>query len=225
MSINFPGTANWEVDVGNPVSLQLTGACTIMGWVYNHVAVQNSDIISKQIGADRGYTLQAINGAVDTRVKFLIATSASTTKDSGLPAPPLDINKWYHVAGQFVPSTAVQIWQNGILENEDTTSVPATMYDSGNTVVIGGRPDPNGNFNGIIDDVRIYNRNLSAAEIATIFASRGRDQILDGLVSCWLMDEGAPGVVATGAGSIKDLGVNRNNGTPAGTITYQPNSF
>ena len=37
-------------------------------------------------------------------------------------------------------------------------------------------------FDGIIYDIRIYNRILSAAEVSTIYNMRGKDNIINGLV-------------------------------------------
>ncbi len=134
----------------------------------------------------------------------------------------MTVGNWYHVCGQFVPSTAVQIWQDGQFHNENTTDVPASMYEPPSTpLYIGGRADSSGNFDGIMDDVRVYNRNLSAAELQTIYAARGRDRILDGLVGRWLMREKAPGATASGSDSIIDYSPHGNHGTPSGTLTYK----
>jgi hypothetical protein len=219
MAIDFPGTSDNEVDVGDPSSLQLTGACAIMCWVICDI-LQNKDIVAKQTSSDRGWSLQTDEDVSDSVPAFTIAKTSSTTMNSGWPTTYMENGKLYFIAGQFNPSTSVEIWVQGIKENENTTDVPATMYNSGNTIVIGGRPDPIGNFDGIIDDVRIYNRNLSAAEMATIFAARGHDAIVDGLVSRWLMNEKAPGATASGASSIKDIGPGGNHGSPVGTVTY-----
>lgn len=46
-----------------------------------------------------------------------------------------------------------------------------------------------GLFNGPIFDVRSYNRALSVAEIAAIYYARGADNIVNGLVGRWLLNE------------------------------------
>lgn len=219
MAIDFPGTSDYEVDLGNPSSLQITGACTIMCWICLHIK-QNTDIISKQTAADRGYSLQTDDDGVDNWGNFVIAVDSSTTKSTGWPTVKLAFDQWFHLAGQFIPSTAIEIWQDGVMENDNTTGIPATMHNPVNDVSIGGRPDPNGNVNGLIADVRFYDRNLSANEMQTIFAACGRDKIYDGLISRYLLNEGAPGVTVSGANSVKDLGINANHGSPLGSPTY-----
>ncbi len=70
-----------------------------------------------------------------------------------------------------------------------------------------------------LEDFRFYDRVLSLEEIQTIHACQGVDGIVDGLVSRWLMNEGAEGVAASGVGSVKDLAVVRNM-TPNNSPTY-----
>lgn len=221
MALDFGGASGDDVDVGNASSLQLTGACTYVCWVNLDVSPTNIDAISKQTSSDRGISLQTDDDPPDdTWGIFVIAKTAVLVISSGWTASPLAAGTWYHLAGQFVPSTAVQIWLNGVLSNEKTTGVPATMHDPVNNLTLGGRPDNSGNLNGKLDDVRIYNRNLSASEMATIYAARGKDRIIDGLVSRWTLNEQSSGTTASGEGSVRDWHSNANHGTPGGTVQY-----
>ncbi len=218
MALDFGGSSGDDVDVGNDTSLQITGAAIYMCWVNFNTGLQNIDIISKQTSGARGLSLQTDDDPPeDMWGTFYIAKNASQTINSGWTTIPLVPGTWYHIAGQFIPSTAVQIWLNGTLHNEKTKGVPATMHDPANNLTIGGRPDNNGNADVIIDDVRIYNRNLSSEEMLTTYHG---GLILDGLVSWWGMDERESGITASGADSVKDLGPSGNHGTPAGSVVY-----
>ncbi len=218
MALDFGGGAGDDVDIGNPSVLQLTGACTLMCWVNFDVNLQNIDIISKQTSGARGFSLQTDDDPPDDMWGiFYIAETVSLTKSSGWTATPLVPGVWYHLAGQFVPSTAVQIWLNGVLSGEKTTAIPATMYDPSNNVTFGGRPDDLANLNGKKDDVKIFDRNLSAAEM--MMAYRGI-HIGEGLLGHWGFDEKSSGTTASGAGSIIDRHNNANHGTPNGTVQY-----
>ncbi len=53
----------------------------------------------------------------------------------------------------------------------------------------------------------------------TIYAARGSDGIVDGLVSRWLLNEGAPGTNPSGT-NIIDVGGGGNTMTAVGTTTY-----
>ena len=68
---------------------------------------------------------------------------------------------------------------------------PGTQNGS---VMIGSTPGGSGQaWNGIIDDIRVYDRVLSANEIQTIYGARGQDGIVDGLTLWYPMNEGAEG--------------------------------
>ena len=58
-------------------------------------------------------------------------------------------------------------------------------------------------MNGKMDDCRVYDRALSAAEILNIFQAQGRDGIIDGL-QFQVVADGAPGSAAGGT----DIGPN-----------------
>jgi hypothetical protein len=88
-------------------------------------------------------------------------------------------------------------------------------------VWIGGNPPfTDRQFNGRIGDVRLYNRALSAEEMQTVHAARGTDGIVDGLISRWPLNEQAPGVLATGVGTNRDIGNAGNNGDPIASPPY-----
>jgi hypothetical protein len=76
-----------------------------------------------------------------------------------------------------------------------------------------------GFFDGRIQDVRIYNRALSADEINDIFQSRGRDSIVLGLQSRFKLIEQNPGV-AVAAGSVKDSGIQGSVLSPNNSPPY-----
>ena len=78
------------------------------------------------------------------------------------------LNVWYHVAGVYNASArTLDIYVNGVLNNGTLSgTVPASQINSAVNVNIGRRSGGSGYyFNGVIDDVRIYNRALSQAEI------------------------------------------------------------
>ena len=80
------------------------------------------------------------------------------------------LNVWYYVAGVYnAAARTLDIYVNGVLDNGVLTgTIPASQVNAPVNVYIGKRTSPYGGgycFNGIIDDVRIYNRALSQAEI------------------------------------------------------------
>ena len=124
---------------------------------------------------------------------------------------------WYHGVGTatgIVGNVTAQIFLNGSLEN---TLVQADTA-SGAQLSIGNRINsPSGqSANGIIDDVRIYNRVLSANEVATIYACRGSDSIYYGCLNRWLLNEGPLGTTISGTNVVKDM-IGVQHGSPVGS--------
>jgi len=116
---------------------------------------------------------------VDNRIHMAVCGATSLYGDAFD-----DPNKWYHVAGVYSNANASQIskcYVNGFEVYSET--VPQTItVDLTRAAAIGAwnnHPvdDPH-YFDGTIDDVRIYNRMLSTAEIAKI-SDFDRDGIFD----------------------------------------------
>ena len=83
-------------------------------------------------------------------------------------ATTLQANTWYHVTGVYDAATAqLHVYLNGQLDDGALLgTVTSSQQNSSVNVNIGRRPTGNGfNTNGRIDDVRIYGRALTLAEI------------------------------------------------------------
>jgi hypothetical protein len=76
-------------------------------------------------------------------------------------------------------------------------------------------------LNGIIADMRIYNRLLTLKEIQTIHACRGTDGISSGLLHRWMMNEGAENAAVSGSGVVKDWVADGINMTPTNSPVYR----
>ena len=82
------------------------------------------------------------------------------------------LNTWYHVAGVYNATTrTLDIYVNGVLDNGVLVgTVPAAQVVSNINVNIGRRTG-GFYFRGVIDDVRIYNRALTPAEIGAVMSN------------------------------------------------------
>lgn len=134
------------------------------------------------------------------------------------------INTQYHVVFTISGGNQAQVFVNGLLENSLTIS--PTEAPSATTFWIGNRSGaPAGQcFNGVMDDLRVYNRVLSANEVETIYNAKGSDHIHYGLVNKWLLNEGAVGATVSGTGAVKDI-TNTFNATPSDTTLTYASSF
>lgn len=80
-------------------------------------------------------------------------------------------NVWYHIVEVWHYNTNTQeIYVDGVSQALNTLSSSAFGLGSAdNKVYVGQRSDNNGHFNGSLDDVRVYNRALSATEVKQLY--------------------------------------------------------
>ncbi len=116
----------------------------------------------------------------------------------------IPLNSWFHICGVYDPSdTSVKVFLNGQPNGSEISNITAIGHND-QPVLIGafGATDFPDYFNGKIDDVRIYNRALSAADVAAIYDPSAPSITLNGAahasttVGVPFVD---PGAVATDA--------------------------
>ena len=152
-ALNFNGT-NARVTINNAASLQLTSAMTLEGWVYpTTVNSAWRDVIYK--GNDN-YYLEGTS--TNSSRPAMGGTFAGDLYGTG----PLPANTWSHLAATYDGAT-MRLYVNGVqVASRAKTGVIAT---STNPLQIGGDSIYGQYFAGLIDEVRVYNRALSVAEI------------------------------------------------------------
>ena len=164
---SFNGSSDY-IELGTPASLQLTGAITVTAWVkWDAAATANDRVVSKYASTpDFGWELR-IDDNPNGQLGFMVSGTGTDTFLAEQSAV-FTKSQWIHIAGTYVPSTSVNIYRDGLLISTNTTSIPATQYNQSATPVRIGRKGDNTAglfFFGLMDDVRIYNRALSATEI------------------------------------------------------------
>ena len=156
------------VELGNPALLQLTGSMTASAWV-NSAAFPFDDaaIVSKRASGEVGYQLDTTIDRGPRTIGFKLTNSAGGTMFR-YGATTLQANTWYHITGVYDAATSeLHVYLNGQLDDGTLLgTVTSTQRNSSANVNIGRRPTGNTfNTNGRIDDVRIYSRALTQAEI------------------------------------------------------------
>jgi hypothetical protein len=116
--------------------------------------------MSKPYGSGTGNSWQ-LELLEDDRIS-LSGGSPHSLRSPG-PVPP---GEWHHVAGRF-DGTEKELFIDGVEVDE----VDVTIDYDGHDIYLGG--DQNGgdevlHWDGVLDDVRIYNRDLTDDEIAAL---------------------------------------------------------
>jgi len=129
--------------------------------------------------------------------------------------------QWYHIVGTYNgdetdPNAGIDIYVNGVVSdttNIDTVGTYTAMENSTGKLFFGAIEDtslvPYRLFDGKIDDVRIYNRELSQAEVTQLYDSYNPgiaiSSLQKGLVGHWKMN-----------GTSEDSTPNSNDGAVTG---------
>jgi RHS repeat-associated protein len=158
-AFSFDGVSSY-VDIGawSPGS-----TWTIEAWVNPSSLPAGQHIIAGGLAACLDWAIVLTDGhlGVVTRPSSFICLQTTES------ASPISTNTWYHVVGTCDGTTA-RIYVNGVFQN----SAPVLLNYSGYPAQagIGGGLFWSGNsFPGLIDEVAIYNRALSATEIGNIY--------------------------------------------------------
>ncbi len=175
--LDFDGS-NDLVSCGNATSLDITSdKVTICAWIK---AGQGSTaggerIIAKSVAANADPYMRygLYKAAGGTKITFSISTGGAGTRALINSSTDLTVGSWVHVAGVY-DGAQLKIYFNAA---SDATPVSNTgaIATTTNPLVLGcneGTNPDNNFFLGALDDVRIYNRALSADEILHIYKQR-----------------------------------------------------
>jgi len=178
--------------------------------------------IRRLLGSVTQFEFRGGNGA-GTQPPGQLVNDMYSLSDGAMSVALLTAGPWFHVVftGERSGGNSItDIYINGVLDSGPFSiaeSIPgAALMTLGNRTGVGVTDG----LNGLLDDVRIYNRRLSPAEVQSIFAARGRDSVLQGLLSR-ITFKGVPGTSPVGADSVKDVGPSGNHYTPTGSPVYR----
>jgi hypothetical protein len=166
---------------------------------------------------------QRLFGA-ETHMEMRMSSSGQMFTDIFEPPTPTGSNTTfvnnvlYHIVSQGDGAADEhRLYVNGVFDSEELAATGTIV--GGSTFQVGFRPGGTATqeFEGFIEDLRSYNRILSAEEAQTLFAARGRDGITDGLTMRLIFNEQPPNttLLTTHPKELTGtMGVNSVTGTP-----------
>jgi hypothetical protein len=176
-AFSFNGSSGY-VSLGNPAGLNLTSGFTIAAWINPHAAPPTSS--GTNMAAVLTKWAQNFNPTSDTdtyglwlrnnsgALTMFAAIHQAGTSEPNIQGGSISLNTWTHVATTFdAASGQFVLYVNG--QSVASVDSPGAIVSSSHAVYIGQEastlPRP---FNGLTDEVQVFSRALSAAELQTI---------------------------------------------------------
>ncbi len=176
IDLNISNSANWvpgtygaALAFAGPASNQFastasagalqTASTTFAAWVYPNTSSESWEWIAAQ-GDNVGLYLNP----AERKASFYIKDTSGIWISVSSPPNSFEFNKWQHIAGSFDATThTLRVYVNGNeLDWQDVAQ--GIAHDAGNGFTIGAMQGFR-LFNGRIDEVQVYDRALSKAEI------------------------------------------------------------
>lgn len=209
---DFTGGTNY-VNVGTGIAP--TTGITLCAWVlvdnWGTSGTSDQDTIIRSSSADTGnYVLQFNNSHRDSGahrdLHFKVNNIGFVYSGTG---SVINLDTWSHVCATYSNGGTGYIYANGVQRASGSmTNLDATSE----TVYLGSHTSGDG-LDGALDDVRIYNRALSAGEISDIYNYATMPSTASGLMAHWRFDD------ATSTTAVDTSG-NGRNGTITGGGTW-----
>ena len=230
-AFNFDGTDDY-IETGNTSTLNFerTDRFSVGVWVKTATTQTGREILGNGAYSQNGWSV--IN--IDTnQVRFALANSSSNRVviDANPPASYY-AGSWTYIVftydGTSLASGVISYMNGGLVTQDTVSDTLSASILTANSFRIGYGYHTSNIFNGLIDDVRIYNRVLSAAEIKQLYRLGGgvinaSSGVLangstlgngNGLVAHWTFD--GKDVVS---GKVKDRSGSGNDGSPVSIAT------
>jgi hypothetical protein len=164
----FDGVDDY-IDIGAGAALKMTNAVSISVWINADTVApiyQNiiSDHGSNEVSAGMGKMIRLARSILQFHIDGVYGHGTAVYVKHAIST-----NTWYHIVGTYDRRT-VKLYVNG--ELVDSKRHSKAISSNPNPVLIG--KSENGEFfSGVIDDVMIYDRALTSAEVRQLYDQKG----------------------------------------------------
>ena len=153
-------------DYVESVDLDLLPPFTLMAWIYNEDIARIGTIIAKT-GTSPGDTNYWMDSRDNGKIGIGVYDTAANWRYVATAAGVIEANKWYHVAGTY-DGTTFKLYVNGT-ERPEKLVWSGAIRQNDHKLRIGVRGFVGNWFKGMIDEVYVWRRALSASEIRAIY--------------------------------------------------------
>jgi len=167
-ALAFDGDGDF-IECGHDEELNITGAVTIAAWIKLSKSTDDQKIAGNQDDISGGYKLSIYSDKAELEVR----DSGNILRNNRFVAggTVLQPGVWYHIVGTYSQGGSIKTYVNAKLDREQETL--NILAPSAGTLKIGREPF-NGIclFNGLMDDLQIYNYPLSETEVAALYSGQ-----------------------------------------------------
>jgi hypothetical protein len=156
-ALSFNGASSW-VTVPDATSLDLTNGLTLEAWVRPSTLSGWRTALLKESAGGLSYALYAHNNTPNPAVTVQIGGGDRSAEGTS----PLPLNTWTHLAATY-DGAQLRLYVNGV--QAGSRAQTGNIAVSAAPLRVGGNAVWTEFFAGLIDEVRVYNRALSPAEI------------------------------------------------------------
>lgn len=231
MAVTFNGS-NQALNLGVDLNvLRNVAGGSMMGWSRPRIVPTGGNQFSMMaiaVGPPPGTTGNSRMSFLFNATTIQYAVRALDGDGASLLAPAITLvaGAWIHVAGTYNFTTRQQIiYVNGVqfAIQTGTTTVGNTSNTNSKNAAIGAADDTVGqNFDGDLEDWRVYERVVSPNEIQTIYTSCGKDGIWDSCRMRYMLQELGGGQAVVLA---PDYGTLGRGAAPSNAPNYSGNSI
>ena len=170
-AFSFNGSSQ-DVSIGDPASLKLTTGMTIDAWVYP--TSTPGGLVGVLTKWHQDFSLDSM---ADSYALFLNGSQVSAYihlsdgNEANVAGGSVPVNTWTHVAATYDAATGVfTAYVNGVSVSSATISA-LNIFATDAPVDLGSEADDGSGryFPGLIDEVEVFNRALTAGEVAAIY--------------------------------------------------------
>lgn len=194
---------------GTAGNMNVSGsALSFEGWIkpssFKSASPYISSIMGTEVGDNNSALLRLGDGNLaNNKLQFVV--SINNVQQKLASATALNANTWYHVAATYDGAT-MKLYINGVL---DASKAQTGSINSNGAFNVGYSYDISRNFNGNIDEVRVWKRALSQTEISQNMC--GVSTPASSLAAYWKFNEGTGTSVQDSSGNGMSLTLTGTN--------------
>lgn len=190
-ALTFATASSRRVDIPHSASIAPTSAMTVEAWVKpasTPGSSTNYQLVTKgSYGAMTGYRFYSAGYGAAGSLQFEVGDGSQRLTVSSGSTKLNNFSHWYHVVATYGSGTA-KVYIDGNQVGSASLSL-SSIASTGGILSIGSGSGGGEYFDGSIDEVKIYNRALSADEVANNYAAQSA-----GIVSAQTLPAVTPGV-------------------------------